>query len=127
MFLGFGVDVPEDVDVRVVDPEPAEQRGHPGDTRHNQSNTQAGKYTLVEFEQISVNTVCRLLCVVCWCRADAQQSSHTRRSRSMRLTFPPMKTRILQSPHLLRLVSRYGISSVRPGTHTDTNPEFQSS
>lgn len=29
MFLRFGVDVSEDVDVRVVDPEPAEQRGHP--------------------------------------------------------------------------------------------------
>lgn len=29
VFLGFGVDVSEDVDVREVDPEPAEQRGHP--------------------------------------------------------------------------------------------------
>lgn len=28
VFLGFGVDVSEDVDVREVDPEPAEQRGH---------------------------------------------------------------------------------------------------
>ena len=32
MFLGFGVNVSEDVDIRVVDPEPAEQRGHPEDT-----------------------------------------------------------------------------------------------
>lgn len=30
MLLGFGVDVTEDVDVREVDSEPAEQRGHPG-------------------------------------------------------------------------------------------------
>lgn len=30
VFLGFGVDVSEDDDVREVDPEPAEQRGHPG-------------------------------------------------------------------------------------------------
>lgn len=29
MFLGFGVDVSQDVDVGEVDPEPAEQRGHP--------------------------------------------------------------------------------------------------
>ncbi len=33
VFFGFGVDVPQDVDVREVDPEPAEQRGHP-DGRH---------------------------------------------------------------------------------------------
>lgn len=30
MFLGFGVDVSEDVDVREVDPEPAQKGGHPG-------------------------------------------------------------------------------------------------
>lgn len=30
MFLRFGIDVSEDDDVREVDPEPAEQRGHPG-------------------------------------------------------------------------------------------------
>lgn len=30
MFLRFGVDVSEDDDVRKVDPEAAEQRGHPG-------------------------------------------------------------------------------------------------
>lgn len=30
MFLRFGIDVSEDNDVRKVDPEPAEQRGHPG-------------------------------------------------------------------------------------------------
>lgn len=29
MFLGFGVDITEDVYVREVDSEPAEQRGHP--------------------------------------------------------------------------------------------------
>ncbi|TNN28332.1 hypothetical protein EYF80_061522 [Liparis tanakae] len=40
--------------------------------------------------------------------------AHARRSWSMRLIFPPMKTRILQSFHLLLLVSRKGISSVRP-------------
>lgn len=33
VFLGFGVDVSQDVDVREVDPEPAEQRGHPDGTR----------------------------------------------------------------------------------------------
>lgn len=33
MFLGFGVDVPEDTDVGEVDSEPAEQRGHPAGTR----------------------------------------------------------------------------------------------
>lgn len=30
MFLGFGVNVSEDDDVREVNPEPAEQSGHPG-------------------------------------------------------------------------------------------------
>lgn len=47
--------------------------------------------------------------------------THARRSWSMRLIFPPMKTRILQSPHLLLLVSRKGISRVRPA---DTNTHF---
>lgn len=28
VFLGFCVDVSEDVDIREVDPEPAQQRGH---------------------------------------------------------------------------------------------------
>lgn len=39
MFLGFGVDVSEDVDVGEVDPEHAEQRGHPDGT-HRQKNMQ---------------------------------------------------------------------------------------
>lgn len=30
VFLGFGVDVSEDDDVREVNPEPAEKGGHPG-------------------------------------------------------------------------------------------------
>lgn len=29
MFLGFGVDVSKNVNIREVDPEPAEQSGHP--------------------------------------------------------------------------------------------------
>lgn len=32
VFLGFGVDVSEDDDIREVDPEPAEQSGHPEET-----------------------------------------------------------------------------------------------
>lgn len=42
------------------------------------------------------------------------KSSYARRSWSILLIFPPMKTRILQSFHLFLLVSRYGISKVRP-------------
>lgn len=112
MFLGFGVDVSEDVDVGEVDPEPAEQRGH------SEGHAPASKEQTAQRVKISRLVPGEL------CNNDYFSSAHVthaRRSWSMRLILPPMKTRILQSPHLLLLVSRNGMSRVRPA---NTNTHF---
>lgn len=112
MFLGFGVDVSEDVDVGEVDPEPAEQRGHP------EGHAPARKEQTAQRVKISGLVPGELRNSDCFSSAHV---THARRSWSMRLILPPMKTRILQSPHLLLLVSRNGMSRVRPAS---TNTHF---
>lgn len=118
MFLGFGVDVSEDVDVGEVDPEPAEQRGHSEGCAPARKEQSAQR---VKISRLVPGELCNSDCF------SSAHVTHARRSWSMRLILPPMKTRILQSPHLLLLVSRNGMSRVRPAninTHF-TNEDFK--
>lgn len=103
MLLWLGVDVSEHIDVREVDPEPAEQRGHPETMKKQKKVCREGRAggLISRPGEPASSTI-------------PDRPTHARRSWSMRLIFPPMKTRILQSPHLLLLVSRKGISRVRP-------------